>query len=74
MTSAEAFRDALDRRGVKMAFVAQLLGITRQGLSVRLKRGADFRAWEMMEISDRLNLTGEEVKAIFYPESKHKAN
>lgn len=67
MTSAEAFRDALDRRGVKMAFVAQLLGITRQGLSVRLKRGADFRAWEMMEISDRLNLTGEEVKAIFYP-------
>ena len=68
MTNGTLLRDKIDGSGIKYAFLAEKLGMSRQALSQKLASGGDFKAWQMLLIADILHLSDEDARAIFYPQ------
>lgn len=74
MTDTERLKAEIKSRGLKLSFIAEKLGLTRQALTKRFREKTDFKAWEMFIISDALNLTNEEQRAIFCFQGKQNDN
>lgn len=66
MTNTSKLREALKSRGISFAFIAEKIGMTRQGFVKKLSDGSDFKAYQMYIIKDLLRLTDEEARDIFY--------
>lgn len=46
--------------------LAQILGITKSTLSWKINGKAEFKQSEIKAIADRYDLTGEEIKSMFF--------
>lgn len=66
MTNTELLIEAIKKSGLKMTFVADRLGISRQSLNRKIKNQCQFKASEIKEFGDILNLSGKEKERIFF--------
>lgn len=66
MTNVTLLRQKIDDSGLKMAYIAEQLGVTPQGLYKKLKDGSDWLFSQVMIIKKLLQLSDDEVNAIFF--------
>ena len=66
MTNVTLLRQKIDESGLKMSHIASQLDMTPQGLYKKLKDGSDWTFTQVMTIKRLLNLSDEEVNAIFF--------
>lgn len=66
MTNVTLLRQKIDDSGLKMAYIAEQLGMTPQGLYKKLKDGSDWLFSQVMIIKKLLQLSDDEVNAIFF--------
>ena len=66
MTNTKLFRDKVKIAGLKYRHLADLLGITTFGLQKKIDGLTEFKASEIVVLSDALNLTPDEREAIFF--------
>lgn len=66
MTDTNQLQKMIRSSGYKECFIAQQLGITPQTLRNKLKRRSEFRAGEIMRLSELLNLSRTAKDAIFF--------
>ena len=66
MTDTQKLRDAIARSGLKYKFLAELLGITSFGFQKKIENQTEFKASEIIKLSDALNLVPKERDKIFF--------
>lgn len=66
LTDTTALKDRIEQSGYKLQYVAEQIGLTRQGFYKRLANGSDFTASEIMTLTALLKLNRAEQKAIFF--------
>lgn len=66
MTGMELLREKIDQSGFKLAYVAEMCGLTYQGLKKKLDGCTEFKASEIAALRNVLHLTDAEVQAIFF--------
>ncbi len=66
MFKTEMFRDKVRESGVTYRHIAKCLGITPQGLSMKVTGKSPFRLDEVQKIKAVLHLSSEDVMAIFF--------
>lgn len=69
MNNTELLRKKIEDSGYKIYFIAEKLGLTPQGLYLKLNNTHQFKAKEIQKLCRILNITdSEEMKAIFFNE------
>lgn len=66
MTDTKRFRDAVKRSGLKYKHIAFELGITPYGLQKKIDNLTEFKASEIVKISEMLRLSEKERANIFF--------
>lgn len=66
MTDTQLFRDTVENRGLKYSFLAKELGITPYGLQKKIENRTEFKASEILILSDLLQLTADARERIFF--------
>lgn len=67
MTDRQKLRDAINRRGLKLSYVAKFMGMSRQTLSYRMNNHREFTASEIKKMCGLLGITDlDEREAIFF--------
>ncbi|TLN26715.1 helix-turn-helix transcriptional regulator [bacterium] len=66
MTNTAKLRDAINRTGISITFVANSLGITREGLYNKLNGETEFKGSEIAAMAKLLNLSTKERDEIFF--------
>lgn len=66
MTNTELLRDAIQRSGYKLHYIADKVGLTYQGLLNKINGKSEFRASEIQSLHHLLGLTEAEREAIFF--------
>lgn len=66
MVKSELLREAIDRSGLKLQFIADEIGITRQSLSSKIDGIYDFRLGEVAKLAKLIGLTTAERNHIFF--------
>jgi len=69
MINTQLLDTKINESGLKIGFITDKLGISRQGLYKKIKGKTPFRVAEIYVISDLLRLDDETKMKIFYPES-----
>ena len=59
-------RQAIDDNGIKLKFICEKLGLSRQGLYKKMNGRSEFTVSETKEIQEILGLSNEERDAIFF--------
>lgn len=72
MTNTNMLREKISGSGYKIRFIAEKCGITYQAFLNRMNGSIEFRMDEVRELQSLLNLTPEEVHAIFFAENSDK--
>ena len=65
MTDTEKLRAKIDSSGLKLATIAESLGLTYQGLRNKIENVNEFKASEITALADILHLTENEATNIF---------
>lgn len=66
MTNTEELRKCIAKSGISVTFLANKLGITREGLYNKLNNVTEFKASEIAKCAKLLNLSDEERNRIFF--------
>ena len=66
MTNTTLLRRKIDESGYKLIFLAEKCGLTYQGFMKKVSNDTEFKASEIQTLKELLNLTTEEVNAIFF--------
>lgn len=66
MVKTELLREAIDRSGLKIQFLADSIGISRQSLSSKIDGVYDFKLKEAIKLAKLLGLTASERSNIFF--------
>ena len=66
MTNTDLLREKIDQSGYKLRFIAKNIGLTYQGFLNKINNRNEFRANEIQDLYDLLDLTEEERVAIFF--------
>lgn len=66
MTNTNLLREKIDDSGYKLRFIAGKLGITYQGFLKKINNETEFKATEIQNLKELLNLTDEERDKIFF--------
>lgn len=67
MTNTELLRKKIDESGYKIYFIAEKLGLTPQGLYLKLNNTNQFKAGEIQKLCQILDITNsDEMKEIFF--------
>ena len=66
MTNTTLLRRKIDESGYKLIFLAEKCGLTYQGFMKKVNNETEFKASEIQTLKELLNLTTEEVNAIFF--------
>lgn len=66
MTNGKMLKEKINDAGMKIGFIAQELGITVYGFYNKINNKTEFKASEISKIKHILNLSQEEVEAIFF--------
>ena len=70
MIDAQLLDDKIESSGLKIGYIVDKIGISRQAFDKKRKGLISFRISEIYVICDLLNITDDEEKAkIFYPKS-----
>lgn len=67
MTDTGKLNAAIQRSGLKKAYIAEKLGISKAALWMKMTGKRDFKTSEIRILKDLLNLTPKEVVEIFLP-------
>lgn len=71
MVNKQRLVDAIKARGLRLDFIAEKLGISRQTLSDKINNKKQFKLGEIQTLVKVLNLTPEEVDDIFFIYNVH---
>lgn len=66
MTNSDMLNRVIMESGMKIAFVAKKVGITREGFYKKINNETEFKASEIITIQKLLNLSNEERDKIFF--------
>lgn len=66
MTNTKLLEEIILQSGLKKGKIAERLGISRAGLANLINGRAEFKASQILVLSDMLNLTDEKRDAIFF--------
>ena len=66
MTNTAMLENAIRASGLKKKHIYETLGISRQGLDLKIKGVNEFRASEIEKLCDLLKLTNRDRLAIFF--------
>lgn len=66
MTDSEALSKAIENSGLKLAFIANKLELSREGFYKKLNNQTEFKASEIVKLQDILNLSNKERDKIFF--------
>lgn len=66
MTNTEKLMDIVREHGFTKVDIANILGITRQGLHKKLSNESEFKQSEIEKLSTKLELSVEQEREIFF--------
>lgn len=67
MTNSKKLRDLIERRGLKLKYVAERLGLSSYGLSLKIDNKQEFKTSEVAALCDLLGIESlEQKEAIFF--------
>lgn len=67
MTNTELLKETIDKSGLKIGFIADYVGISRQSLWNKINNLSPFNQYEIDKMCDILKITGLRTKeAIFF--------
>jgi len=69
MVDTNKLKQKIKEKGLKFGYLAQLLGISENTFTKKMKGIVDFKATELKILRDVLELSWDEVDAIFFAES-----
>lgn len=65
-TNTELLEERIAQKGLKKRYIAEQVGLSRQGLNNCIKNKAEFRATHMAILCDLLDIDVHEKEAIFF--------
>ena len=67
MTNSKMLRDLIDRKGLKMKYVAEYLGISYYALNLKISNKREFKTSEVAALCELLDIKSlEEKEKIFF--------
>lgn len=69
LVDTDLLNKKIEASGLRVTFIVDTLGISRNGFDLKRKGKIPFRGSEMYCLCDLLKLSGEEKNKIFYPAS-----
>ena len=67
MTNTEMLKDVIDKSGLKVSFIAEYVGISRQSLWNKINNISPFNQYEIDKMCDILRITSlKQKEAIFF--------
>ncbi len=66
MINASALLDAIHQKGLKLGFVAEKMGVSRQTFALKLNGESEFKVSEIETLVKTLNLSTEQRDKIFF--------
>ena len=66
MVKTELLREAIDRSGLKLGFIADEIGISRQSLASKIDGLYDFKVSEVSKLSKLIGLSATDRNTIFF--------
>ena len=66
MTDTKLLREMIAKSGLKLGYIAQQMGLSRQALQQKINNDRDFKAGEVNELSRLLQLDNPTREAIFF--------
>lgn len=66
MINSELLRKKIDESGYKKSFIAKKIELTSYGLSLKVSNKNEFKASEIMKLSELLSISKEERDLIFF--------
>lgn len=65
MTDVERLKNIIDKKGLRMSWIAEKMGVTRQCLNNKMMGHADFSRTQIAQIAEILGLNKTEIVEIF---------
>ena len=62
----EKLKKVIEEQGIKMSFLAEKMGISRQSLYLKLKGDREFDQGEILSLKNTLHLSDKEFLTIFF--------
>lgn len=67
MTDSKKLRELIEKRGLKLKYVAEHLGLSRYGFSLKIDNKQEFKTSEVAALCDLLGIESlEQKEAIFF--------
>lgn len=66
MVDTNKLKQKIKEKGLKFGYLAQLLGISENTFTKKMKGIVDFKATELKILRDVLELTNEELDSVFF--------
>lgn len=66
MTDTLRLKELIAKRGIKLSWVARYLGLSRNGLFLKMSNASEFKASEIAKLQQLLRLTDAETGQIFF--------
>lgn len=66
MTDTKALREVIEETGIKITFLAQKIGISRECFYQKMRNETEFKASEIKALAKVLHLSAERRDAIFF--------
>lgn len=66
MTDTKMLRELIESKGIKYGFIAEKLGISHQSLIRKMKNNTQFKACEIKDLCDLLNINDLKTKDLIF--------
>lgn len=66
MTDSTALRQLIDSKGLKLSYVAERIGLSAYGFSLKLNNKSEFRTGEIARLCELLGISVEQRDKIFF--------
>ncbi len=66
MINSQLLRDAIDKSGLKLGFIADEMGLTRQSLTSKIDGSYQFKIGEAAKLARILGLSSRDRELIFF--------
>lgn len=72
MTDTQTLKNVVNKSGLKKIYIADKLGLSRNGLALKMNGKTEFTAAEIQMLADILRLTAKDVQRIFFAKNVTK--
>lgn len=66
MTNTKLLKEAIENSGMSITFIADKIGISREGFYKKMNNLTEFKASEIMDFTEILGISKEERDCIFF--------